>query len=554
MDRNENRTDQLPDCVAAYIKRIARKSSFNRRVRREVLGELTDHFVDALGECTDEQDREKREERGRELIEQFGDVKLLGKLIRRGKKRCRPPWKKALIRAAQAAGVLVIVLVFYGYWIYKGHPTIRVDYLAEINRLSRPAVPAAENAWDEYKKAIDLYVRCADESVVLGRVYSVPQTKWAELSPAQQWSIEDWISKNEAALAHFAAGSRKQHCWVEYEISEPSISLLGLQIPALLNLGWLGRATIWRAEIRAAAGRWDDALDCYLMIVRVGKHWQRPGGSLIEQLVGLAITRMGHRCIRALAAHDKCPPEILLKAQSRLEGIYADGWPMMDIEPERVGFHDTVQWMFTEGGPGGGHLIPMQFLNFQGPGEGMGFDDAVKLTGLSMIHAGRDETLAVADRFYRRMNEIIKLSPYQKRQQKLKNWVDVHLQSLPRLRYRLLHVIVPSVSRAGVLAHRGRALHEATITVLALRRWQLERGAYPKTLDELVAAKYLTALPADPYSAGPLVYRRDGDGFILYSVAADFVDDGGRAAEKRRGWGKKKAPGDKVFWPVQESR
>jgi hypothetical protein len=40
--------------------------------------------------------------------------------------------------------------------------------------------------------------------------------------------------------------------------------------------------------------------------------------------------------------------------------------------------------------------------------------------------------------------------------------------------------------------------------------------------------RYLSAIPMDPYSGRPLVYRRVGDTYVLYSVGRDGKDDGGR--------------------------
>jgi hypothetical protein len=52
----------------------------------------------------------------------------------------------------------------------------------------------------------------------------------------------------------------------------------------------------------------------------------------------------------------------------------------------------------------------------------------------------------------------------------------------------------------------------------------------------------------DPFSSGPLVYKLTDNNFILYSLAADFNDDGGKHDPKWAGEG----DGDYVFWPVQK--
>ncbi len=75
---------------------------------------------------------------------------------------------------------------------------------------------------------------------------------------------------------------------------------------------------------------------------------------------------------------------------------------------------------------------------------------------------------------------------------------------------------------------------------VAVRRYRLAKGEPPESLQSLVP-EYLKALPIDPYSGKPLVYRRAenaGGGYLLYSVGSNGVDDGGQrvsvdAATKR---------------------
>ena len=49
----------------------------------------------------------------------------------------------------------------------------------------------------------------------------------------------------------------------------------------------------------------------------------------------------------------------------------------------------------------------------------------------------------------------------------------------------------------------------------------------------------------DPFSGTPFAYRRRGDGIILYSLAYNLEDDGGRHDPD---W----TSGDFVFWPVHQ--
>src|SRR5262249_29374410 len=69
---------------------------------------------------------------------------------------------------------------------------------------------------------------------------------------------------------------------------------------------------------------------------------------------------------------------------------------------------------------------------------------------------------------------------------------------------------------------------------LALRAYRARHGVYPETLGTL-APDYLHCVPDDPFAVGhPLQYKRTSDGYVLYSVAPDGTDDGGKAIVKVR--------------------
>jgi hypothetical protein len=165
-----------------------------------------------------------------------------------------------------------------------------------------------------------------------------------------------------------------------------------------------------------------------------------------------------------------------------------------------------------------------------------------------MLHVGREETVAAVNRIFDPQQSL--LSPYEKRARQVPT-VKETLQSLPAHRYALVRVLVGDVDRVTEEGFRGKILHEATLTILALQRYRQEKGSYPATLDELKAGGYLDVLPADPYSDKPLSYGVTDGGFVLYSLGPDFRDDGGEAGRGPDGrpkpWADK---GDTVFWPV----
>ena len=76
------------------------------------------------------------------------------------------------------------------------------------------------------------------------------------------------------------------------------------------------------------------------------------------------------------------------------------------------------------------------------------------------------------------------------------------------------------------------AMIEANLRVartgLALKLFKNRTGEYPENLEALVPG-ILGKIPLDPFTGAPLVYRRDGPGFIVYSLGSNERDDGGRS-------------------------
>jgi len=46
---------------------------------------------------------------------------------------------------------------------------------------------------------------------------------------------------------------------------------------------------------------------------------------------------------------------------------------------------------------------------------------------------------------------------------------------------------------------------------------------------------YLTATPLDPFDGQPLRYRKQGDGYVLYSIGSDLNDDSGARKTGKNG-------------------
>ena len=93
--------------------------------------------------------------------------------------------------------------------------------------------------------------------------------------------------------------------------------------------------------------------------------------------------------------------------------------------------------------------------------------------------------------------------------------------------HSLLSQGIISMSAVFDKVMKVEAAKQLTITAIALKRYHLKYGNYPADLNSLVP-EFVSAIPLDPVDGQPLRYRRNVDGtFLLYSIGADGLDDGG---------------------------
>ncbi len=356
--------------------------------------------------------------------------------------------------------------------------------------------------------------------------------------------------------ADYLVASRKPYCWVAYEPPKDwhdGPRLMAILPPDLGSLRDVSKSGIWRARFALKAGRVNEALEDCLAIARCGRHRQRPTEPFFWD--GLTTATLAEGEVLRILAAQPLPAEQLENIQEQLDRLYGSQYPLFDPSCDKIAFQDIVQWTFTDGGPGGGHIIPRNLracVEFSYGGRPQQMAPAADLLGVLFYttQAGRTDTLEKGDAIYDVMIAASKLTPYQLRDRK--HVPDRMVMDLPGWRYALLRLFIPSMEEVSTLSYQGRALHEATLTILAVQRYRIDKGRYPASLEETVSAGYLQQVPADPYGSGPLVYRTTDNGFTLYSVAGNFTDDGGIAIPND-GWepGGRDTGGDHVFWPYR---
>ena len=94
----------------------------------------------------------------------------------------------------------------------------------------------------------------------------------------------------------------------------------------------------------------------------------------------------------------------------------------------------------------------------------------------------------------------------------------------------LVGLLVPAIRKVQDAEDRATQTDRNVRVAFALAAYHKENKQYPQTLDVL-APRYIAAVPGDVFSGGRLLYRREGAGYVAYSVGLNGKDDGGRWLE-----------------------
>jgi len=117
-----------------------------------------------------------------------------------------------------------------------------------------------------------------------------------------------------------------------------------------------------------------------------------------------------------------------------------------------------------------------------------------------------------------------------------RNYLDRKLSGIQKYWYPFSGIALPNILRGQDRVVKNESLRQLAVAAIALKRYELRHGRLPGDLREL-QPEFLRELPIDFYDGKPVRYRIEADGgFTLYSVGADFQDDGG-------------APGKDLLWP-----
>jgi len=433
-------------------------------------------------------------------------------------------------------------LVFFhiNIWIAQAEdmPNPKVNYVAKINELSKAGRSETLNAAPYYEKAIELYVEQPEQ------LKRLDHKIWpTDVSPKERTLLKEWVQSNSNALKQLELGTKQSYYWLKR--SSPNKTAMGILVPELSTLRKLTYAVTWRAKMTAAEDKFDKAIADIATCYRFGMHTSGPK-TLVEQLVGIVIRAKTVQTAFMILDRTKLDPSSIKSLQNQIDQSATDESYIPDLQVEKYFMLDWIQRIFTDDGKGGGYIPKAEIENVINMYDTLEAlppkDHQEQIRKWKKLE--RQQTTQLTNKLYEYCNRAIRSTPWQLHNEG-KDLATVSEEMTKE--NPLLSMLLPNLGRVSEVSFRCKAKTDALVTTLALLQYNADKNQFPTTLQELVSTGYLKSLPIDPYSDKPLVYKREKDNFTIYSLGANFDDDGGVPSK----WGQGEQGGDKVFWPVQ---
>ncbi len=419
------------------------------------------------------------------------DLQTGGKAVRRAARRV------GLRQLASKARVGLFGLCGVGVW---------AAYMNYTPALHIPAkqVPA-QNAFNYFKKASDKLVY-NDE---IGDAISEPNKDLKPGSPKRHqdtktymdsekkvvpiWRIFEHdhlytladkqmlLDENHATLAMFREG-------LKYPYMETYVRSFNTMFPYYARFRGVARLLMLEAQVRAAHGDWDGAMQSSLDSVEMGVKMPR-GACLIGRLVGIACEGIGRKqAWKALPHLNAAQTRVAI---ARLESIRAQHTPYVDTMQEEIWWEQS------------GLREIMKNPNWRLHSSGFFGGEGDNTQWQGVILFGWSNRTFIND-----MNEFQRETL---RRARLPYYTAHGLPPIPQPFDPLCAILFPVFDQARYQDVAGSETQDALLlTSLALHAYALDNhGAYPDTLAQL-KPKYLANLPADPLAIGvePLRYKR----------------------------------------------
>ncbi len=508
----------LPDPVRDLIRRVSRGTRLWAREQEDVARELVSHFRGAAAEGASPE----------AAIRDFGEARTAARLIRRAKKRARPLIWHAWVRAWQAVGAAVLLLLgVYGFLALRlalAEPSITHDYVADLNAAAL-RLPEADRAWPLYEQAEAALIPLPEHL----------RKHWGWIEPESPlWNdAADYVRGNRGAIELIRRGALKPALGLVLGEARASSARAGPGAGpprsageprsveeaiggAFDATGWLAYLLLQDSRLAEIERRADGVEHDLAALIGMADQL-RGGPTLLSQSLSVTLYGWAVQRLRDVLWRN---PGLLSDAQltalcHRLAAHGGGGPVRLDFGADRPSFLDMVQRLYTDDGRGDGRLTGRGVERLRS-GTWPWHDNLLPHADLARplfpsLAFSRRRIVEEYDRLIGLAREEAATPPLLRQGSLDKRFLARTGAGeggglLRQTRYSPLecHFEVLGSLIAGV--ERVTARRDGVLVVAALELHRRSHGSYPDTLDRLAPA-LLPAVPTEPFSGRPYRYR-----------------------------------------------
>jgi hypothetical protein len=380
------------------------------------------------------------------------------------------------------------------------------------------------------------------ESLISEQYFKAMDRPWSRKEfPA----LADWLAANEKPLALLTEATKRPRRY------DPMLSGDGLLITCLLPAVQKSRDAARVFSVRAMLrmhdgdldGAWQDILACHRLARLEGQ-----GQMVIDQLVAITIDGMAAVRDEAMLRQPKLSAAQIARMRADLAGL-----PPMRPMAENVNIAE--RFMFLDGvcsTARNGLGLAQEFLTGR-PHEKDGAERLINFAARALVDW--NVVLRMANSIYDRMAEAMRKPTRAERQKALAD-INRDIDEMSKkardpssLAWSFLSgprraasqtagqlsvgLMLPVLSAGSEAEDRWKMQWQITELAFALAAYRADCGTYPAKLADL-KPKYVKKIPTDMFNGeADLHYTRKGDGYRLYSVGPNGIDNGGRGYADR---------------------
>lgn len=372
-------------------------------------------------------------------------------------------------------------------------------------------------------------------------IFAAMEAPWrrTELPP-----LAEWVDANNQAIDLLVEAAKRPRFYTPFESPDPGDDeYLHTTVPirGMIATREAARALQVRAMLELGEDRHAEAWQDLLAMHR----WARlvaQGSTVVDQLIATAIDGIACSADAVLLGSDDLPLDVAQQIQTDLQNLTpaADLAKSFDFG-ERLYFLDATVAYRSKG---------IGALRNDAEFPALLLDEQASPTlvdrVLNQVSADWNVGLVDGNHMFDRLAAAARLHSYAERNREFdlaESLIPYRKTSLTEPSYQiaaafykplrnrmlsstLLNTCTPATHALLEAVDRGQANLELTRLAAALAVYRAEHGEYPNRLDDLVPA-ILPKLPTDFFHDKPYIYRREADGYLLYTCGPNGKDDGG---------------------------